>query len=54
MGERHLGINVETCEEIPDTLEKVNKSVIAGTNTHGRLVYVSLGPDRSQKEGYIR
>jgi len=43
-------MNAETSEKISDTLEKVDKSVIAGTDFDGRLIYTSLGPGRSEKE----
>jgi hypothetical protein len=33
----HLGINIQAFKEIPGALKKVDKGVIAGTNTDGRL-----------------
>jgi hypothetical protein len=40
-------MNTKTSEKISDTLEKVDKSVIAGTNTDGRLIDTSLGSSRT-------
>jgi len=50
ISEWHVCINTKTSEEISDTLEKVDKSIIAGTNTNGHLMYMSLGLVEAQRK----
>jgi hypothetical protein len=50
----HPSINIETPEEISDTLEKVDESVVAGANTDGRLVYMSVGPIKLRRKDTYR
>jgi hypothetical protein len=50
IGECDLGINAKTAEEMTDAFEKVDKGIVAGTDTIGRLALLHVTGIRTEQE----